>query len=441
MSRLKIKELDSPEWLRQKYWEEELTAKAIGELLGCSKPVVLRRMREHNIPARSNSQSSILTQGYAQYRNREWLQEYYVEKKLSSHEIARQIGCGFQTVCRWLDELNIPRRDWVAQFRYENRESSWNDKFFDTLTPDGAYIIGLIIAEGSLSRTDTSRNRVQIAQKDRTILDKISGIVCGGNFNKVNNSWALTLNSKHAHEVLTGKFNLPTGREKSYTVRIPDCILERDDLLPHCIRGIFDGDGSINEYGNSLGFSSGSLGLLNDIVSVLTRLVSLPNVEPQWALGGYIKKNGERSGAYYIDYGGILDAIDFAKFIYGPSLDVYGSTLYLERKRERFQPVCDRWHGREWLCEQIDNCKTNEDIAIEINVPINRVARVLNGIGVYDFPYKDPEWLKTEFVHNGRSVWHIADDYNVRADHVGYYIDKYGLREARSRHWNLELGI
>lgn len=426
-ARLKIEELESPAWLRQKYWNEKLTAAAMSELLGCSKAVVLRRMRKHNVPTRSLSQIQTLKQGYVQYKNREWLWKQYIEKELSTHQIADQIGCTFQTICRWLKEFDIPKRDWVAQLRYENRESSWNDKFFDELSPSGAYIIGLIIADGSLRGINAERYNIQISQKNRKILEQISDVLDGGSIDKATNAWILNLNSKHAYEILTNKFGIPDGGAKSYNVRIPEHILERNNLLPHCIRGVFDGDGSVAKGGTHFGFCSGSLDLLNDIGSVLTDFVFLPQMEPEWCIGGFIKKNGERSGAYNLYYHNVLDVIDFARFIYGPSLDAYGSILYLERKRKRFQTICDRWRGRIWLCEQIDRGKTNQDIADELGVAKHRVSKVLNGIGIYDFPYKDSRWLRNAVEIQGRSIISMGKEFSVRNDQIQYYCDKYDI--------------
>lgn len=417
----------SADWLKKKYWDEEFSSTEMAGLAGVQKCTILRWMKRLGIPKRTSGETLTLKNGYARYKNKKWLWEHYVEKELSTYQIADQIGCGFQTVCRWLDELDIPKRDWTTHLYYENRESLWNDEFFDELTFDTAYVIGMIIADGSLRGIKAKQYNIGITQKNRDILDKISDAVHGGNIHKVNRSWSLHLNSKHAYGVLIEKYGLPPGQKKSYTVRIPHRIIEREDLLPHCIRGIFDGDGSVARGGTHFSFSSGSIALLNDIANVLTRIVSLPPIEPQWEFGGYIKKNGERSGAYHLSYNNVLDAIDFGRFIYGSDLDIYGSTLYLERKRKHFQTICDRWRGREWLCEQIDKGKTNEDIADELGVVKHRVAKVLNGIGVYDFPHKDPKWLRDAVEVQGRSNASIGREFSVRSDRVQYYCDKYGI--------------
>lgn len=430
-------------WLREKYWDEGLNTTEIAGLADITPSTVHKWMIRHNIPRRSTDEMAEMSK-YAQYKNREWLWEQYVDRGLSTYEIADNVGCSFQTVCKWLEEFDIPRRDWVAQFRYENREPSWNDKFFDELSPDAAYIIGFLIADGHLRSCDNgTRYVVSFSQKEGAILRHIAEVVgWGGELHDMQSGGkALSLNSKHAHTVLAQKYNIPIGRAKSYTVCIPQTILDKPDMVSHCIRGIFDGDGTVDQWGRRMGFSSGSRRLLEDIAAVLEKEVGLPVPEIKWGPGGYTKKNGEQSGAYNIGYA-VLDGVDFAKFIYGPALDVYGSTLYLERKLARFQNVCDCWHSKEWLRSQIEDRKRLcSDIAKEIGVRTAIVSRVVAGLGIYDFPFKNPEWLKNAVVHEGKSANGIARSYGVRPDAVDYYIDKFDLRTARDKYWNLELGI
>lgn len=52
MGRLRIEELESPGWLKQKYLEEGLTIKEMAELLGCSAGAMWQRLEKFNIPRR-----------------------------------------------------------------------------------------------------------------------------------------------------------------------------------------------------------------------------------------------------------------------------------------------------------------------------------------------------------------------------------------------------
>ena len=96
------------DWLKKKYWDEEFSSTEMAGLAGVQKCTILRWMKRLGIPKRTSGETLTLNNGYARYKNKKWLWEHYVEKELSTYQIADQIGCGFQTVCRWLDELGIP---------------------------------------------------------------------------------------------------------------------------------------------------------------------------------------------------------------------------------------------------------------------------------------------------------------------------------------------
>lgn len=299
--------------------------------------------------------------------------------------------------------------------RHRSRWNSWDEHFFDDLTPDGAYIIGLIIADGyirnSISGRGTRQYTVGIHQNNPDILHRIAqvlnfeGNLCGaGN----SSTMQLMLGSKHAWRMLTGRYGIPAGKAKTYTARIPEIIRSDIGLSPHFIRGYFDGDGSIyigNSGGpngycrcNQLHFCSGSSQFMNDLVEVLVKYVGMGYKEPIWRKGGYVKKDGTYSGDYEVRWVSLSELVDFAHFIYGPDLDVYDSDLYLRRKKEKFDSLHDIWQG------------------------------------YYD-------WLYEEYVVNGRSIGNIAKDSDIEAGGIGIIINMLDLRQERSQYWNLELGI
>ena len=286
------------------------------------------------------------------YKDEAWLREQYWEKRLNIPQIAKKCNVHQETISRWMRRLDVPRRSRseVTKMIMEDdeirrrsgdkkRKYHWNEHFFDKLIPDSAYIIGFMTADGWLSGPTTNRvsYRISIAQKERKILDKISDLLCyNGPLHKVRNTQTLNLWSKYTHNVLSEVYEIPIGRGKSYTVQVPKIILESSEMLPHYIRGIFDGDGNVDRYGRGFSFYSGSYDLLDGICNVLVNHCGLERKEPKWSRGGYIKKNGEMSGSYYINWWGD-NSLPFAQYIYGENLDVFGSNLFLEAKRARFE--------------------------------------------------------------------------------------------------------
>lgn len=126
------------------------------------------------------------------------------------------------------------------------------EDYFDCIdNEEKAYLLGFIMADGSIDRSNTSKTpelRISIQSKDRNVLDILSQKICPSkpviirNKRKVN--WKDTANfsviSEHLCSSLERWGVVP---RKSYKdLNIPNI---NSDLIRHFIRGYFDGDGSI----------------------------------------------------------------------------------------------------------------------------------------------------------------------------------------------------
>ncbi len=99
---MKEKDWDIEE-IRRLYWNEELTAKEVGERLGYSETSILVRMRRHNIPRRTSGPlpASI---------NPDELQDLYENKHMTLHELSKKFNVGPETIRCHLIKHNIARR-------------------------------------------------------------------------------------------------------------------------------------------------------------------------------------------------------------------------------------------------------------------------------------------------------------------------------------------
>lgn len=441
------------------YSEEHLTIKEIGELLGCNVKTVASRMREYDIPRRmgplkqnwdlvlSRAREIVSTHDTftladalgidrraLEYRMANFVEPRDTESIFDAFKRSAQEGtldlseripisddykcawCGEERTGKHRNDTRFCNQSCAAKWRHSRgsprpRWNAWNEHIFDELTADGAYILGFIVADGSIADSvhkerGTKSYVIAIHQKDTDILHRIASALDyqGELFSAGNSSTkGLHLGSKYAWHVVTGKYGIPAGRTKSKTVRIPPQILESSSLLPHFIRGYFDGDGCIYVgYTNrqeltQLSFCSGSPKLLDDVVESLVLYANLSHKEKKWRRGGFIKKDGTPSSDYEVRWTSIIDIMGFAQFIYGPDLDVYGSDLYLQRKKEKFDQLFVPWRARDQLFQR--------------------------------------------FVVEGKSVGRIADEFGVNSLAITPWIKHYNLRQARSKHWNLELGI
>lgn len=268
----------------------------------------------------------------------------------------------------------------------------WNENFFDALNSDVAYIIGFIIADGHITKRDPV---IGVNQKGSAPLLRIAKLVnYKGNLRpRTNDNYGLYLRSQHAVEILTSIYKIPRGHAKSYEVRIPSTIPK--EFLPHLIRGYFDGDGSISMIGRYVGFDSGSPCLLDDVNNIL---INYANMSLGWCVENkYIKKNGQEGQKYTLRWTRQLDILKFAQYIYGPDHDVYGSDLYLRRKKKCFDQLF--------------------------------------------VPWREYNWLYQEFVEKGRSKQSIAKEFGLHTLFISHWIKDYDLEAERTKHWSLNLGI
>lgn len=101
--------LNNRDWLYKKYVEEKLTQKEIGKLCNCSKFPILKKLKEYNIK-RSKSISRSPKARWELINNKEWLYKKYIEDVLSTVEIAKICKCGHQTITRRLKTFDIEIR-------------------------------------------------------------------------------------------------------------------------------------------------------------------------------------------------------------------------------------------------------------------------------------------------------------------------------------------
>lgn len=102
------KVLDDPAQLRAMYWGRSMTLSEIADAIGCGTSTVKRRLREHDIEARSNSESKI--DDGAPWTDKDTLVRLYAERDLTVSQTAEELGCSQNTVCNWLAEFGIETR-------------------------------------------------------------------------------------------------------------------------------------------------------------------------------------------------------------------------------------------------------------------------------------------------------------------------------------------
>lgn len=115
-----MKKLEIPEdELREFYIEKEMSSNEIAQEYDCSKRTILKRLREYDIPRRSKGPER------RDDITKEKLEKFYVLEGLSTRDIAEKLDTGRSTVYRKLKNFDIPTRDISdSHVKYDRRDFS-----------------------------------------------------------------------------------------------------------------------------------------------------------------------------------------------------------------------------------------------------------------------------------------------------------------------------
>jgi intein-encoded DNA endonuclease-like protein len=239
-------------------------------------------------------------------------------KEFTYREIAKKLDISIATVGKAIRGKNAKPRELQVYDR----------DFFEVIDSESkAYILGFLFADGNVS-LDKSMVRIRLAERDGEILMKIA--------KELKITKPLSLKNYHGYPSLELAFygkktcedliRLGCVCSKSDKIVFPNL---RNDLIPHFIRGYFDGDGCIGMY-------------LKKKRAYVT-ICSTPSFNE--TLLQFLRDNSEIVGGIYnhkniINYSeihicGTKSALMFFDLIYKDA------TIFLQRKFDKFQEVIE----------------------------------------------------------------------------------------------------
>jgi hypothetical protein len=171
----------------------------------------------------------------------------------SIHEINKLRNISTSSVYRILKANNINTSRNNSNNRYRNKllKYSINEDYFEFIdTQEKAYILGFLYADGNM-HSKLRHVNLKLQERDKDILIKINTLI-GSNkpiyFGKKvlashRNNVKIVISNKKIYGDLLNKGLHPN---KTFKLEFPYFL--NSDLIPHFIRGYFDGDGCISIY-------------------------------------------------------------------------------------------------------------------------------------------------------------------------------------------------
>ena len=193
----------------------------------------------------------------------DFLYNAYVVEQKSLDDIALECQCTRPGVWKAMRRFSVPTRSRSDarrlalrqdKFTYHDSEGNvhfkqavdFDESFFATPSPDMAWALGLFFSEGCLQqsaykKSGNPKTLCAISQKDPEILEKLRALMKSNIriYRNAHGLHSLSFASPLLHAQLSA---WGIGQPSSTNLSFPDL---PPDLIPHFIRGCFDGDGSI----------------------------------------------------------------------------------------------------------------------------------------------------------------------------------------------------
>lgn len=163
----------------------------------------------------------------------------FYHEGLSSRQVGKKLGLSDSTVRRHLRKAGVAlrSRSQANCLRWRGKTQIAEDWSFIPLTPDKAWLLGLIYSDGNLASRGA---HISLVSKDYDLLGQVNRIM-GGKLNirhrKGVSTYEIVISSQRLCSELV---KIGLHPRKSLTITFPTL---PEDALPHFVRGLIDGDG------------------------------------------------------------------------------------------------------------------------------------------------------------------------------------------------------
>lgn len=118
-----------------------------------------------------------------------------------------------------------------------------NERFFDSWTPESAWVLGLIFSDGCVQENRQTGQRTVVISGELETVEKVK-LAMATDYQPCPTStspdyWTLNLTNRVLATSINDRFGLIGA--SSHTIQFPEV---PEDMLPHFVRGLWDGDGT-----------------------------------------------------------------------------------------------------------------------------------------------------------------------------------------------------
>lgn len=184
--------------------------------------------------------------GFAYWQSQaDTLYDMYFNKKMSTTEIGLHYGVNGSTISVNMKRLGFQLRK-VGSAERPNAIHHTDATFFDKIdTEEKAYVLGFIIADGSIAKNGTLMFANQ--EEDRDVIEKIRhALRCDAPIRRkeFKDCKPQVMFSIHCQQYQNALKTMGIDNRKTYTLEISTVLpFVPEELERHLLRGMFDGDG------------------------------------------------------------------------------------------------------------------------------------------------------------------------------------------------------
>ena len=317
---------EEEEQIYSMYYIEKIGQESIAKTFNCSRTVI------RNLFLRKNWKIRTVKEANTKYNLDDIILNNiindYIKEKIGIYTLSRKYSLSEDVIRRNLIQQGIQLRNYT-EAKQEGRKYFINDDYFKNQSHNMAYILGLLAADGNVSKKENAINLALIIE-DKTLLEQIN--------QELQNERPIK-----EYEINSDCDRQPMAKLQFWSKKIKDdlaiysIIPQKTQMLkpPYFlkeeywidyIRGYFDGDGSIYTVGeNSIGFEivGASKDLIEWIRLVFANKYGITN-------NGLYKEQNENKLIIYktVYYGKKLRQI--YDILYTPS------SLFMKRKKDKF---------------------------------------------------------------------------------------------------------